>query len=203
MPLRLGVLASTNATDMQAVIDEIKKGGLDSQISVVIANKACGALEKAKQHNIHSALIPSTGVKERETYDRLVDAELAKHHVELVLLIGYMRYLSPWFVSKWKNRTMNIHPSLLPAFGGGMDLDVHQAVLDAGVKVTGATLHFVDEGADTGPIILQKAVPVVEGETSESLKRKVQAAEQEIILQGIRLFAEGRLHLEGRIVHVR
>ena len=200
--LSIGVLGSTSGTDMQAVIDEISKGKLRAKISVVVANKPdAGILERAKSHGIPAVAIPSKG-REREDFDREVASVLEKHGVQLVLLIGYMRFLSKWFVEKYRNRIMNIHPSLLPAFAGGMDLDVHQAILDHGVKATGATLHFVDEGADTGPIIAQKAVEIAEGETKETLKAKVQKAEQEIIVRAIRLFAEGKLKVEGRKVRV-
>ncbi len=143
--------------------------------------------------------MPSKG-RDREEFDRDIAKILDENGVELVLLIGYMRFLSKWFVSRYENRIMNIHPSLLPAFAGGMDLDVHEEVLKSGIKVTGATLHFVDEGADTGPIILQKEVPVEKGETKDTLKAKVQKAEQEIIIRAIRLFAEGKLRVEGRKV---
>ena len=122
--------------------------------------------------------------------------------IDLILLIGYMRILSNEFVRRYRWRIMNIHPSLLPAFAGGMDLDVHRAVLDYGVKVTGCTLHFVDEGVDTGPIILQKPVKVDEDDTPETLKSKVQKAEQEIILEAIKLFKQGRLRVEGRRVRI-
>lgn len=140
--------------------------------------------------------------KEREDYDKEVDKLLKEHNVELVLLIGYMKIMSSWFVNKWLNKVMNIHPSLLPKYAGGMDKGVHEAVLEAGDKVTGASLIFIDEGADTGPIILQKEVDVVEGETVDSLKEKVQKAEQEIIIKGIELFRDGKLKVEGRIVHI-
>lgn len=200
--LKIGVLGSTSGTDVQAVIDEIENGRLDAEITVVVSNKPDAfILERAKKHGINAVCIPSKG-REREEFDREVAKLLDENGVELILLIGYMRFLSPWFVHKYENKTMNIHPSLLPAFAGGMDLDVHQAILDYGVKVTGATLHFVDEGADTGPIILQKAVYIDEDETKETLKPKVQQAEQEIILKAIRLFADNKLHVEGRKVKI-
>src|SRR3989338_9095921 len=150
--LRLGVLASTKATDMQAVIDAIKSKKLNAVISVVISNKKDAfALERARNHNIKAVFIDTKG-KEREQFDKEVAKELDNNKVDLIILIGYMRILSSWFVNKYKNKIMNIHPSLLPAFAGGMDKDVHQEVLKNKEKVTGATLHFVDEGADTGPI---------------------------------------------------
>jgi phosphoribosylglycinamide formyltransferase-1 len=200
--LKIGVLGSTAGTDMQAVIDEIEAGKLGAEITVVISNKPDAfILERAKKHGLKVVCIPSKGC-EREEFDKEVAGILEEHGVELILLIGYMRFLSKWFVDKYRNRIMNIHPSLLPAFAGGMDLDVHQAILDHGVKVTGATLHFVDEGADTGPIIAQKAVEIAEGETKETLKPKVQKAEQEIILRAIRLFAQGKLKVDGRKVRI-
>ncbi|MFH1409177.1 MAG: phosphoribosylglycinamide formyltransferase [Nanoarchaeota archaeon] len=201
--IKLGILASSNGTDMLAIINEIKKGTIDAEIAIVIANKECGALEMAKEHGLPFELIPSKEHKEREGFDRKVSSVLEHKGVQLIICIGYMRYLSPWFVDKYKNKIMNIHPSLLPAFSGGMDLNVHEAVLKHGVKVTGATLHFVDEGADTGPIILQKAVAIAHDETADSLKPKVQRAEQEIILEGIRLFSEKRLSVNGRIVQIQ
>ena len=152
--LKLAILASTKATDMQAVIDAIEQKRLNAAISIVISNKADAyALERAKKHNINAVFIEPKG-KDKETYDKEISKVLDDNKIDLILLIGYMRYLSPWFVNKYRWRVMNIHPGLLPKFAGGMDKNVHQAVLDAGEKVTGCTLHFVDEGADTGPIIL-------------------------------------------------
>lgn len=196
--LRLGVLASTRATDMQAVIDAINAKKLNAVISVVISNKKDAfALERARNHNINAVLIDTKG-KEREQFDREVAEELDKNKVDLILLIGYMRILSPWFVNKYKNKIMNIHPSLLPAFASGMDKDVHQEALNHGCKVTGCTLHFVDESVDAGPIIMQKAVEIEENETTDSLKEKVQKAEQEIILKAIGLYGKGKIKVEGK-----
>jgi len=200
--INIGVLASTRGTDLQAVIDEIESGRLDAKIVCVISDKEDAyALERAKKHGIEAIYFDKKN-KTREQFDEEVIKELEKRNVDLVLLIGYMRYLSKNFVEKYRNRIMNIHPSLLPAFAGGMDKSVHRAILEHGCKVTGCTLHFVDEGADTGPIILQKAVDIDENETVDSLKEKVQKAEQEIILKGIRLFQEGRLKVEGRKVKI-
>ncbi len=127
---------------------------------------------------------------------------MAEHGVDLVLLIGYMKLMSSWFVQKWLNKVMNIHPSLLPKYAGGMDKGVHEMVLENGDEVTGASLIFIDEGADTGPIILQKEVPVEEGETVDSLKEKVQAAEQKIILKGIELYRDGNIKVDGHKVKI-
>ena len=197
MILNIGVLASTKATDLQAVIDAIQAKQLNSKISVVVSNKKDAyALERAKKHNIEAVFINSKD-KEREDFDREVSDVLEKYDVDLILAIGYMRILSGWFVNKWKNKIMNIHPSLLPAFAGGMDKDVHAEVLKAGVKETGCTLHFVTEEVDSGPIIMQKKVDVAENETIESLKAKVQKAEQEVIVKALKLYDEGKMKVEG------
>src|SRR3989344_6789673 len=194
--IRLGILASTRATDMQALIDAISSKKLNAAISVLISNKADAfALERAKNHNIKAVFIESKG-KDREEFDKEVANELDKNKVDLILLIGYMRFLSPWFVNKYKNKVMNIHPSLLPKYAGGMDKDVHQEVLNAKAKVTGCTLHFVDENVDTGPIIMQKKVKIEKDETAESLKNKVQKAEQDIIVKAVDLFEKGKIKVE-------
>ena len=189
---KFAVLSSTNGTDLQALIEQ--KSKLKAQLGLVVVDRECGALKKAKAAGIPHYLLPK--FENREERDRLIHAVLKERNMDLVVLIGYMRLISAWFVNEWKNKIMNIHPSLLPAFAGGIDKDVHQEVLDSGCKVTGCTLHFVDEGADTGPIIMQKAVEVVEGETVESLKEKVQKAEQEIILKAVELFSKGNLVIE-------
>jgi len=195
--LKIGVLAST-----KAIIDAINSKKLNAIISVVISNKKDAyALERARSHNIRAVFIDSKG-KEREEFDKEAAEVLDKESVELILLIGYMRILSPWFVRKYKNRIINVHPSLLPAFAGGMDKDVHQKVLNSGVKVTGCTLHFVDESVDSGPIIMQKEVNISKGETADSLKEKVQKAEQEIIVNAIDLFGKGKIKVEGKKVFI-
>ena len=127
---------------------------------------------------------------------------LEDNNIGLVLLIGYMKLMSDGFVDRWRNKVMNIHPSLLPAFAGGMDTNVHEEVLKSGCKETGASLIFIDEGADTGPIILQKSVGVVDGETAGTLKEKVQKVEQEIIIKGIELFRDNKLRVEGNKVEI-
>lgn len=202
--LKIGVLGSTRGTDLQAVIDAIENGRLKNvEISVVISNKPDAfILERAKKHNLEAVCIPSAKGEDRTEYDRKVVAELEKRKVGLVLLIGYMRFVSPFFVEKFRNRIMNIHPSLLPAFAGGMDLNVHEEVLKRGVKVTGCTLHFVDEGADTGPIVMQAAVPVEENDTVDSLKGKVQKKEGELFIRAIEKFRDGKLKVEGQKVRV-
>jgi len=200
--LKLGVLASTRGTDLQAIIDAIESGGLDAEIAIVISNKKDAyALERARKHGIEELFIDPSG-KTREEFDRVVSRELDARGVELIALIGYMRYLSRWFVNKYKNKIMNVHPSLLPAFAGGMDLNVHKAVLDRGCKVSGCTIHFVDEGADTGPIIIQKPASIEENETVDTLRDKVQELEKQAFVEAIQLFGEGKLKVEGRIVRI-
>ena len=200
--LKLGILASTKATDMQAVIGAITSKKLDAEISVVVSNKKDAyALERAKKHRIKSVFIDSKG-KEKEQYDKEVAKVLDENDVQLILLVGYMKFLSSWFVNKYRNRIMNIHPSLLPRYAGGMDKNVHEEVLKNKEKITGATLHFVDEGADTGPIILQKEVKIAEDETIDSLKEKVQKAEQEIIIKAIDLYSRKKIKIEGNKVRI-
>jgi phosphoribosylglycinamide formyltransferase-1 len=199
--LRIGVLASTRGTDMQAIIDAIRTGRLDAEIVCVISNKRDAyALERARQHGIEALFLDPKG-KAQVEYDMELASELERRKVDLVLLIGYNKFLSPEFVKRFRNRIMNIHPSLLPAFPG-WDLNVHRAVLDYGVKVTGCTLHFVDESRDAGPIIIQKVVDVREEDDEEALKRRVQEAEGEALIEGIKLFQEGRLSVEGRKVRI-
>ena len=202
MFMNIGVLGSTRGTDLQGVIDAIGSKQLSSKISVVISNKEDAyILERAKKHNIEAVFIDSKG-KEREEFDREVNSTLERYNVDLILLIGYMRILSPGFVNKWKNKIMNIHPSLLPAFAGGMDKEVHAKVLKSGVKETGCTLHFVAEAVDAGPIIMQKKVEIDKNETVDSLKEKVQKAEQEVIVKALKLYEAGKVKIEGGKVKI-
>ncbi len=187
---------------MQVIIDAIENKQLSAVISVVISNKKeAFALERARKKNIEAVFIDSKG-KEREDFDKEVSEILEKNNVDLILLIGYMRILSSWFVNKWRNLVMNIHPSLLPAFAGGMDKNVHEEVLKAGVEVTGCTLHFVDETVDGGPIIMQKEVEVEFGETVDSLKEKVQKAEGEVFVEALNLYSEGKIKVHGDKVKI-
>jgi phosphoribosylglycinamide formyltransferase-1 len=200
--LNIAVLGSTKGTDLQAVIDAIEAKKLAAKISFVLSNKKDAyILERARKHNLKAIFLDPKN-KTREEYDKEVDKLLQNHNVELVLLIGYMKLMSSWFVQKWLNKVMNIHPSLLPAFAGGMDKNVHKAVLERGCKITGCSLIFIDEGADTGPIILQRVVNVEDNGTADTLKEKVQKAEQEILLQGIKLFAQGKLKVKGKRVMI-
>ena len=200
--LRIGILSSTRATNMEAIVSAIKSKKLNAVISIVISNKKeAYALERAENHKIKAVFIDSKN-KEREEFDREVAKVLEQNNVDLILLIGYMKFLSLWFVNKYKNRIMNIHPSLLPKYAGGMDKDVHAEVLKNKEKITGATLHFVDEGKDTGPIILQKEVKIENNETIDSLKEKVQKAEQSIIIKAIDLYSRGKIKVQNHKVEI-
>jgi phosphoribosylglycinamide formyltransferase-1 len=188
--IHLAVLGSTKGTDLQAIIDAIKAKQLRASIEVVISNKADAyILERAHEQGLNAILIESKG-KTREAYDAEVLNELKKYQVDLVLLIGYMRILSPEFVRAFPHKIINVHPSLLPAFAGGMDINVHEEVLKAGVKETGCTIHYVDEGVDTGEIIMQKKYTIAPGETVESLKQNIQKLEGEAFVEVIRMFSK-------------
>jgi phosphoribosylglycinamide formyltransferase-1 len=203
MSNNIAVLASTKGTDMQAIIDAIESRYLNAVVKVVISNKKdCYALKRARDHNIPAVFLDPKG-KTREEYDREVSKIIEENDVNLILLIGYMKLMSDWFVDKYRNRVMNIHPSLLPAFAGGMDLNVHEAVLERGCKYTGASLIFIDEGADTGPIIMQQVVKVEDHDNPETLKQKVQKAEQELFLKTIPLYFQGRIKVKGKKVFIK
>lgn len=194
------VIASTKGTDLQALIDNA--ASLKANLAFVFCNNECGALEKARKYGIKHAMISHKG-KKREDFDNEMDAQLKKHEIDFVVMIGFNRILSNQFVQKWRNKLMNIHPSLLPAFEGAFNLDIHKAVLDRGCKVSGCTLHFVYEEVDKGPIIIQKAIEVEQTDTPNSLKDKVQEAEKEAVIEGINLMAEDRLKVEDGVVKVK
>ena len=198
----LGVMASTRGTDLQAVIDAIEAKELDAKIACVVSNKEdCFALERAKSYGIEAIFLDPKKFESKEGFDEKVIELFNAKKVELILLIGYNKFLSKPFLDEFKEKAMNIHPSLLPAFKG-WDLEMHKSVLEYGCKVSGCTLFFITEEPDAGPIILQRCVPIEEGETAESLKVKVQVKEKEIILEGIRLFKEGRLSVKDNRVKI-
>ena len=194
--MNLAILASTSGTDLQAIIDEMQASKMPSiTLTCVISNKEdCGALEKARQAGIEDIFVSSEGL-EREEFDKKVVEILEEKQTDLIAMIGYMCFVSPWFVDKYRNKIMNVHPSLLPAFAGRAST-IYAEILERGCKISGATIHFVDEGADTGPIIMQKSVQIEEDETVESLKFKVQSLEKKMYPEVIRLFAAGRLKME-------
>lgn len=201
--INIAVFASTKGTDLQAIINEIKASRLsEADLKFVLSDKKdCYALKRAKEQGFRTIYI-NPKEKTREEFDQECLKYLEEHNIDLVLLIGYMRIISKDLVNQYKNKIMNIHPSLLPAFAGGMDKNVHQEVLDCGVKVSGCTLHFVDEGADTGPIILQNAVSITEEETTDSLKEKVQTEEKKLFIKVIKLFANNKIKVKGRKVKI-
>jgi len=202
--IRIGVLASGGGTNLQSIIDACERGEIDGDVAVVISNMPDAfALERARKHGIDAYCFPHQGVT-REQHEADVIECLEQHKVNLVCLAGYLRMLTPVFINKYAGRLMNTHPALLPAFGGkGMHgMNVHQAVLDYGCKVSGCTIHFVTLEVDGGPIILQKAVPVQEGDTAETLQERVLKEEHKLFPRAIQLFAQGKLKLDGRRVRV-
>ncbi|MFQ6673524.1 MAG: phosphoribosylglycinamide formyltransferase [Fidelibacterota bacterium] len=191
--IKLGVLGSTKGTDLQAIIEAIENGRLNASIEIVISNRSKAfILRRAQKHGIEAIFISHKG-KPRKEFDAEMTKILGEKKVDLILLIGFMRILSGWFCRQWRNRVMNVHPSLLPAFAGGMDMNVHEEVLKAGVKETGSTIHFVTEKVDAGPIVVQKKCSVEPSDTPESLRTKVQDLEGEAFIEAIQLFQQGKI----------
>lgn len=196
--LRVGVLASGRGSNLQSLIDQSLSGRIDAEIVLVAGNKADAyALERARQAGIATCVIDHRQFASREAFDTAMVAALREAGVELVVLAGFMRLLSPVFIEAFPQRIMNIHPSLLPAFPG---LDVQRKALEYGVRFSGCTVHFVDGGLDTGPIIIQAVVPILENDTEESLAARILAQEHLIYPRAVQLFAQGRLSVEGRRV---
>ena len=186
--INLGVLGSTNGTDLQSILDSIDSGVLNARVSVVISNKEDAyILERAKNHGIPSVFI-SHKRKERNEFDSEITTVLNQHNSELILLIGFMRILSSSFCKEWSGQILNVHPSLLPKYSGGMDKNIHEEVLKNKDNETGCTIHFVSENVDEGPILIQKKCKVDSNDTVSSLKSKVQALEGLAFLEAIPLF---------------
>jgi phosphoribosylglycinamide formyltransferase-1 len=203
-PLRIAVLASGRGSNLQAIIDAIEARQLDAQILAVISNKKeASALERARKHDLQSIFVdpkPFAGQADsREAYDRALLEVLEKHDVELVLLAGYMKIVTTVLVNAYANRMMNIHPSLLPSFPG---LEVQKKAIEWGCKVAGCTVHFVTEGVDEGPIILQAAVPIHDEDTPETLAARILVEEHKLYPRAVQLFAESRLRIDGRRVFI-
>jgi phosphoribosylglycinamide formyltransferase-1 len=201
-PLRVAVLASGRGSNLQAIIDAIEAGQVQAQIVAVLSNKReAVALERARKHGLTDIFVdpkPFAGRPDsREAYDRALLEILQQHDVELVLLAGYMKIVTAVLVNAYANRMMNIHPSLLPSFPG---LDVQKKAIDWGCKLAGCTVHFVTEGVDEGPIIIQAAVPILDADTSETLAARILLQEHKIYPRAVQLFAEGRLHVDSRRV---
>jgi len=200
--LRVAVLASGRGSNLQAIIDAIEAGQVQAQIVAVISNKKDAvALERARKHGLPDLFVdpnPFAGRPDTsEAYDHALLEVLAKHEVELVLLAGYMKIVTSGLVNAYANRIMNIHPSLLPSFPG---LDVQKKAIDWGCKLAGCTVHFVTEGVDEGPIILQAAVPILDEDTAETLAARILIQEHKLYPRAVQLFAEGRLRVDGRRV---
>jgi len=197
----IGVLVSGSGSNLQSIIDHIEGGTLDAEIKVVLSNNPDAyALERCKKHRISSVVVDHRRFDCRENYDRRVVAILESSGVELVVMAGFMRILSPEFFRAFPRRIINIHPALLPAFPG---MHVQQKALEYGVKFAGCTVHFADEGIDTGPIIIQSVVPVYDDDTAESLSARILKEEHRIYPQAIQYYAEGRIVIEGRKVLIR
>jgi phosphoribosylglycinamide formyltransferase-1 len=198
--VRLGILISGRGSNFEAIANAISRRRLDAEIAIVISNRAnAPGLEIARERGIPVRVIPSQGL-DREAYDRLLVEELRTHEVELVCLAGFMRLLSAHFIRAFPDRVLNIHPSLLPAFPG---LDAQRQALDHGVRITGCTVHFVDEFLDSGPILFQSAVPVLDDDTVETLSARILAQEHAIYPKAIEYLVEGRVTIEGRRVIIR
>ena len=194
---RLGILLSGRGSNFEAIADSIAEGRLAAEIAVVVSNNPNAAgLEKARARGLPAVVLPSKGL-EREAYDRLVVAELQNRQVELVCLAGFMRLLSAYFVRQFRNRILNIHPSLLPAFPG---LEAQRQALEHGVKISGCTVHFVDEFLDHGPVVIQAAVEVRDDDTEPVLAARILAQEHRIYTEAIDLVLSGRFQIEGRRV---
>lgn len=205
--LKIAVCVSGGGTNLQAIIDGIENQTItNTQIKVVISNnKNAYALERAKQHGIEAVCIRPKDYESREAFNEDFLAKLDSYNVDLVVLAGFLVVIPPQMIVKYRNRIINIHPSLIPSFCGTgyYGLKVHEGALARGVKVTGATVHFVDEGTDTGPIILQKAVAVEEGDTPETLQRRVmEQAEWIIMPQAINLIANGKVSVTDHKVTI-
>jgi len=187
--INIGVLGSTNGTDLQFIFNAIDEGKLDANVSVVISNKEDSyILKRAQAHNTQNVFISHKN-KDREDFDSEMTKVLKEHNTELILLIGFMRILSSKFCNQWKGKILNVHPSLLPKYAGGMDTNVHEEVLKNNDKETGCTIHLVTDKVDKGPIVIQKKCLVDSGDTIESLKAKVQNLEGAAFLEAIPLFS--------------
>lgn len=194
---RLGILISGRGSNFEAIAANVAARAIDAEIAVVISNRAdARGLETARAQGLNTVLIPSKGL-DREEYDRMLVEELRRHNVDLVCLAGFMRLLSATFIRAFPERILNIHPSLLPAFPG---LDAQHQALEHGVKLTGCTVHFVDEDLDAGPIVMQAAVPVLDDDSVDTLSARILKEEHRIYSEAIRTVLAGKYRIEGRRV---
>lgn len=196
----LGVLVSGRGSNLQAIIDAISADRLDAKIGLVISdNPDAHALQRVAGWNIPTVVVDRKKYSSRQDFEERLAAEFALHHVDLILLAGFMRILSSHFISRFPGKIMNIHPALLPAFPG---LNAQKQALDYGAKVAGCTVHFVDEGMDSGPIILQEAVPVLDNDTVETLSERILHVEHILYPRAVNLYCQQRLAVEGRRVRI-
>lgn len=202
--LKIAAFVSGSGRNLQSILDAIRDGQLDAEVSLVIASRPqIAAIERAERYQIPVLVIPRKQYgKDIAGFSQAIAQALQPYGVDLILLCGFLSFLSPEFCSSYKERILNIHPSLLPAFGGkgAYGANVHQMVLEYGAKISGCTVMFVDAGEDSGPIILQKSVPVLDMDTAETLEARVMQAEQAAYPEAVRLFGEGRLQVVGRRV---
>jgi phosphoribosylglycinamide formyltransferase-1 len=199
--LKLGVLISGNGSNLQSIIDNIENGSLKAVIKIVISNNPDAyGITRATKHGIPFVVLKNGNFKSKEDFDSELIKILKENGVELVILAGFMRIITPILLKAFSGRIMNIHPALLPSFPG---LHGQRQAVDYGVKFSGCTVHFVDEGVDTGPIIIQSAVPVLENDTEETLAARILKEEHKIYPRAIQLFADGKLDVRGRKVHIK
>ena len=198
--LRIGVLASGGGTNLQAIIDRCQDGSLTAEIAVVITNNpGAGALDRASKAGIKTLCINHRDFSQREDFDNAVVNALREDKVDLVVLAGFMRIITQTFIDAFPERIINIHPALLPAFPG---LHVQQQAIDYGARFSGCTVHFVDGGVDTGPIIMQAVVPILPDDTADTLAARILEQEHKAYPRAIQLIAEGRVHVDGRKVSI-
>jgi len=207
--IRIGVLASGSGSNLQALLDAVREGRIDGEVAAVVCNvPGARALERARVAGVQAELLPSKGITDREAYDHQVVSRLRAHGVDLVCLAGWMRIVTPTFLDAFGPtaagkdcpRVMNVHPSLLPSFPG---LHAQRQALHYGVRFTGCTVHFVDPGTDTGPVIVQAAVPVLQGDDEAALSARILVEEHRIYPLAVQWYAEGRLEVHGRRVRLR
>lgn len=199
--MRLGVLASGSGSNLQAILDACASGAVQAQVAAVICNvPGARALQRAERAGVPAVLLPHAGFGSREAYDREVVATLRRHGVDLVCLAGFMRLITPALLGAFENKILNIHPSLLPAFPG---LHAVRQALAAGVRISGCTVHVVDEGTDSGPILVQAAVPVLDTDTEDTLAARILVQEHRCYPRALSLWAEGRVRIEGRRVRIQ
>lgn len=204
--VNIGVLISGGGTNLQALIDNIENKNINGKIKLVVSNKKDAyGLKRAEKNGVEAIYMDRKKFDSKSEYDKKLIEEFKTRNIELIVLAGYLKVLSSEFISEYNMRIINIHPSLIPSFSGkGYYGDrVHKAALDRGVKVSGATVHFVDEGTDTGPIIIQKCVELDEGENLESLKSKILKIEHEILVEAVKLYCENMLEVNNSKVNIR